>query len=332
MDIDTKDMDAELKLKKTLLEIFPKLMKDLDACKTHEEMRKVQKEHLLNYVNDLNMKLGKEPMSADELTVSDLTASVTIEPATYDRLMKARGNDIKNRLHVIIDGLARLKGMEKNDAGMITAQIVFSGCLSIGKIATSATIRSLLAGAGEAVAALAGVEAASVGVVCAIAAVVIVAVIIPFLYFMLKPANGILLLINELDEEIEFVEDYNVHGKETLITSPIPRGLVLLDRHYVAGGLIASEKDKDALFGTQYGVTYKYKNIKFQFAFEVPLTGIHVHNNCYCGVGMTARDAAYQTNRHNAQSYHVEGSGIKVDIKVNSGSGSIAYYIGRVYK
>merc|ERR1719204_2059613 len=96
--------------------------------------------------------------------------------------------------------------------------------------------------------------------------------------------------------------------------------------------MIVSQKKENALFGTQYGVTYQYKDVKFQLGFEVPLTGIYVGNNCYAAVDSTAEEAANQTNQQNQSKWSAMGKGINVDIKVNSTSGSIGYYIARVYK
>ena len=324
----------EAKLKRSMLEHFPTLMKELDSCKTQKEFDMVHTRHLSNYVNSLNELLGGKVVSVLQYSQdsSDETAPIVLKPETCEILLRATGSDIKNQVQKLLDGLARLKGMDKDDAGQVTVQVIQSGCLAIGTAASSTCIQNLVEGASEIVAALAAVEAVTVSVVCLTASIVIVGIIIPLIYFIEKPATGIVLLINDLDEEINFVEDYNEHGKKKLITTPIPGSTVIKEKRYVSGGLIASTKKDSALIGTQYGVTYKYKHIEFQLAFQVPLTGIYVDNNRYASVGSSAKVAADQTYRHNMTSWSAEGQGIKVDIKVNSSGGSVAYYIARVYK
>jgi len=87
-----------------------------------------------------------------------------------------------------------------------------------------------------------------------------------------------------------------------------------------------------ALYGTQYGFTYKYKNINLSFGVECPLTSIYVDNNCWCGVGTSSKEAAEQTDKQNKQVWKASGDGISLSIEVNSGSGSIAYYLARAYR
>lgn len=200
-------------------------------------------------------------------------------------------------------------------------------------VAYAATSSKLIVGAVETAAAYAGVTAATVALVCAIAIVVIIAILIPIIYFMQKPANCIVLLINELDDKIIFKNDYNIHGKPTLNTTPIPKAVVIPGVTTVAtAGFIATEKRENALFGTQYGFTFTYKETELTFGVECPLTSLYADNNCYCGIGISAKKAANTTNYKNVQSWEDSNDEIKISIKCNSKSGSIAYYVARAYK
>ncbi|UCX04566.1 hypothetical protein [Shewanella glacialimarina] len=317
-------------LKSSFRSVYPEYAKLLDSAKSQAEIKKLQSQFLKEAQYNLAKALNKTP---EQLLAADQTAPIALTQKQYENLINATGNVIEQQLHVILDGTSRLKSMEKDDPATVTAQIVISGLVALGGIAYKAAGTELVAGAVEAAAAYAGVEVATVGAVCAIAAIVIVAILIPIIYFMEKPANCIVLLINELDDELAFKSDANVHGKPMLMTTPIPQAVVIPGVRTVAtAGFIATEKREDALVGTQYGFTFSYKNIDLTFGVECPLTGIYVDNNCYCGIGISPNDAAEKTDSTNKQSYTTSKDGITLSITCNSGSGSIAYYVARAYK
>jgi hypothetical protein len=317
-------------LKTSFREVYPEYAKLLDSARSQKEVEKLREQFLLEARQNLANVLGKD---VSELSGTDETAPVALTKKQYELLINATGDTIEQQLHVILDGTSRLKKMEKDDAATVTAQIVLSGLVGLGAVAVKAAQSELVAGAVEAAAAYAGVEAATVGLVCAIATVVIVAVLIPIIYFMEKPANCIVLLINDLDDDLTFKGDHNVHGKPMLMTTPIPPAVVIPNHGKVStAGFIATEKRENALVGTQYGFTFLYGDTSLSFGVDCPLTGIYVDNNCYCGVGIDAKTAAENTDSENKTSYEASGEGVSLSIRCNSGSGSIAYYVARAYK
>ncbi|WP_431030012.1 hypothetical protein [Lysinibacillus sp. LZ02] len=325
-------IDIDLKLKQGFRSLFPEYAAALEKANSQEEINKLQAAFIEERKQVLADALGKD---ITELEASDQTAPIPLKKETYEILINATGDDIKKQLHVLIDGLERLKSMEDDDPGLVTAQILLSGALGIGLLSTSTVVTELAVGAAEAIAALAGVTVATVGVVVAIASLVIVAVIIPIIYFMQKPANCIVLLINELDKPLVFESDYNVHGKPMLMTTPIPEGIEIPGvAKYPIAGFIATEKRENALVGTQYGFTMRYgdTDTKFSFGVECPLTSIYSDNNCYCAIGESAQKVAETTTDKNKQFWEAEKDGFKLSIRCNSGSGSIAYFVARVYK
>ncbi|QDQ02168.1 hypothetical protein FOH38_17650 [Lysinibacillus fusiformis] len=325
-------IDIDLKLKQGFRSLFPDYATKLEKATSQEEINKLQAIFIEERKQALADALGKD---ISELEASDQTAPIPLKKETYEILINATGDDIKRQIHVIIDGLERLKGMENDEAGLVTAQILLSGVLGIGFLSTSTVVAKLAVGAAEAIAALAGVSVATVGVVVAVAALVIVAIIIPIIYFMKKPANAIVLLINELDKPLTFVSDHNVHGKPMLMTTPIPEGVEIPGvAKYPVAGLIATEKRDSALVGTQYGFTMKYGNTgtNFSFGVECPLTSISTDNNCYCAIDESAKTVAERTSDKNKQFWEAEKDGLKLSIRCNSGSGSIAYYVARAFK
>ncbi len=325
-------IDIDLKLKQGFRTLFPDYATKLEKATSQDEINLLQAAFIEERKQALADALGKD---ITELKASDQTAAIPLKKETYDILINATGDDIKRQLHVLIDGLERLKGMEQDDAGLVTAQILLSGALGVGLLSTSAVVAKLAVGAAEAVAAFAGVSVATVGAVVAIAALVIVAVLIPIIYFMHKPANAIVLLINELDKPLVFEHDHNVHGKPMLMTTPIPEGIeVPGNAKYPVAGFIATQKRDSALVGTQYGFTMGYGNTgtKFSFGVECPLTSIYTDNNCYCAIDESAEKVAELTTKKNKQFWEAEKDGFKLSIRCNSGSGSIAYYVARAYK
>lgn len=330
---------SDFKLKQTFRRVFPEYAKSLENAKSQDEINKLQerfisesKLELENAEKELRMTPGFSQIES-MVSSTDKTAPIPLSSETYEAMKNATGNEIKNQLHVLIDGLERLKNMEKDEPGLVTAQILLSGALAIGGLATSTALARLAAGAVQAAAAFAGVTVATVKLVCAIAIVVIVLIIIPIIYYMSKPANCIVFLINELDKPLVFIDQYNVNGKPMLMTSPIPKGVIIPDvATYVVGGFIASEKCSNALVGTRYGFNMKYGDTELGFGVQCPLTSLYEDNNCYCDFDVTPKELAEKTGKKNKQSYSVTKNGITLNIKVNSGSGSIAYYIARAYR
>lgn len=325
-------IDIDLKLKQGFRSLFPDYATKLEKATSQEEINQLQAAFIEERKLELAKVLGKDIL---ELNASDYTAPFPLKKETYEILVNATGDTIKKQLHVIIDGLERLKGMENDEAGLVTAQMLLSGVLGIGLLSTSTVVAKLAVGAAEAVAALAGVTAATVGIVVAVVALVIVSILIPIIYFMEKPANAIVLLINELDKPLVFEQDHNVRGVPALMTETIPEGIEIPGiAKYPVGGLIASQKADKSLYGTQYGFTMRYgsTDTKLSFGVECPLTSLYHDNNCYCVIGESAKKAAETTTKKNKQFWETEKDGIKLSIRCNSGSGSIAYYVARAYK
>jgi len=330
---------SDFQLKQTFRRVFPEYSQLLENAKSQDEIDTLKerfvsesKLELENAEKELRMTPGFSEIES-MVSATDQSAPIPLSSELYEILKNATGDTIKQQLQKLIDGLERLKNMNKDEPGLVTAQIILSGALGIGGLATSTVLQRLAARAVQNAAAYAGVRIATVKLVCAIAVAVIVLVIIPIIYYMSKPANCIVFLINELDKPLNFDSDHNVHGKPSLMTTPIPNGVVIPDvGTYVVGGLIATEKKSSALVGTQYGFLMKYGDTKLGFAVECPLTSLYEDNNCYTSFDMTAKEIAEKTAKENKQFHSVTKDGITLSLRVNSGSGSIAFYVARAYR
>ncbi|CAI1607129.1 Uncharacterised protein [Serratia grimesii] len=330
------------KMKSQFEGIFPDYAERFKLAKTQEEILDIQNQFIVEWKSKLQEKLNQAAVKKGDILVSnddtDQTIPVVLEPEQYKKCIDARGNDIHIQIQLILDGLERLSKMgENSNPELVTAQLIGFGSLAIGLTAGLATFGYLVAfpTITEGVmlsASLAGVIAAGVGVVVTLAAIVIGLILIPFIYFMVKPAICIIFLINELDADLNFLEDYNIHGKPTLLTEKIGKALIFPSSGnvYAYGGLYSTSKRDSALYGTQYGFTMTYKDdVKITFATECPLTG---DNNCYCSLDASAHEAAARTTDRNRQYDEDEKNGIKISIRCNSDSGSVAWYIARAFK
>lgn len=282
---------------------------------------------------------------------SSQTSVIALKPELLNTLVNATGNTIEIEVQKLLDGVERLSKMTDDDAILISLQIVGFSSVAVGLVAGIYTFYQLvtLSGAFTVSCTLAGVVAASVTVVIAVAAFIVLSVLIPILYLMNKPAVCVVLLINELNggddlegNKLTFVEDYNVHGKVGVITTPIPGAYPSPKGTYAYSGFYLTTKRDDALIGTQYGfklscdynpkgLKTNTKKISFAFGVECPLA--IGSNNCYCAFDISAHEAANKTDSEDKLSYKATNSdGISLSINCNSGSGSVAYYIARVYQ
>jgi len=334
------DMFLKNKMRSQFEGIFPDYAEKFNSAKTQQEVLEIHDQFLFFHRNKLREELQKlKDTSADATSNDDVdqTIPVTLEPETFRNLTNARGNDIHVQVQFILDGLERLSKMgDTANPKLVTAQIIGFGSLAVGLLAGAATFTYLLNAAiiTEAVtisAALAGVIAVGVSAVVTAAAILIGLILVPIIYFMVKPAVCVIFLINELDSEITFLEDHNIHGKPTLLTNKIGRSIDFGDGDiYTNGGLFSTSKRDNALYGTQYGFTMTYKDkFRLTFATECPLTG---DNNCYCSLDDTAHSAAAKTTDINRQYYETSKDGIKLSIRCNSSSGEVAWYVARAFK
>jgi hypothetical protein len=305
--------------------LFPEYAKELDAAKSHEQIETLYSRFVLECQQNLDKALAKSNLPAQN---TDQTCPVLLLPDVYERLINARDDAIKNELTILMDGLQRLKDYEKNAEAM-SAAILMAGCIAVGLTATTIALSEVAVGATVEAAALAGVLAATPAVIVAIVALIIIAIIIPILYFMFKPAACFALLINELDKELYFKGECNIHGKPKLITPRIPAMRTIGKNRYAAGGLIATVKHDGALIGTRYGCTYKYGDDVLALGMQCPLTD--PKNNCYCGFDEEACTAAEKTDQQNVLYDEKTKGKLKQSIRCNSHTGDVAYFIARAY-
>ena len=329
-------MDEESNMRKTLEDNFSTLMKDMNACSSQQEMRLVQKKHLLVHVNNLYRQTGKEEITHDLLESHiphATTAPVSMTKDRHESFLNAEGDQIKLELNALLHGITKLKNADNADA--MAAQMLEDGITAIGIESIVKLTENLMTGVDLADAVLNAIVDTTAAGSITVVIILVIAVIVPFFFYLQHSATGLLFLINELDKDIVFVEDYNVHGKEKVITSPIP---AFIDVPNVGvlynGGFIITTKRSWALIGSQYGVTYKIAgtDTMFQFGLCCPLSSYQGGHACYCDIGSSAKEVAEKVGHDKQLNDYAEKDGIKVEIKVSSRSGTNAFFIGRVFK
>ena len=181
-------------------------------------------------------------------------------------------------------------------------------------------------------AAFATVQFCTPTVIVATIAVIIVALLIPLIYFTEKPAVCILLVINELRQDLLFKDEYCVHGKRIAVTKRIPKIASSKEGDiFYSAGLFSSQKKASALIGTQYGFTLQQEDIDkitFNFGVECPLS--QGKNSCLVGCNQTSKSIAEQTDKHQKQQDTCIHNEYELEIKCHSPKGSAAYYIARI--
>jgi hypothetical protein len=305
---------------------YPEYSNQLKACKNEQQLLKAYKKIKLDALEKAKPYLaeGDDPTGFP---------SIALTPQQYNSFKSASGGNIK----VYVTAMLSTAQIVKPDfsVGRTTAELLGGGITAIGTIAGAAFGEGMVGGAVAAVAVAAGVEAVTVAGLVSLIAVAIVAIIIPILYFMLKPACCFVLVMNETGKDLNWVDDHNVHGKPIGHTPSIPKSINIPppipgSGTYVYAGLVQTDKHDNALVGTQYGFTYSDGSNNINFGTECPLTSIYVDNNCFCEIGSTSANAADQTDSKDVQSYTASGSGLNASIKCNSKSGYVAYYIAQV--
>ncbi len=264
---------------------------------------------------------------------ADKGLAIQLRGEKYKELIGARGSDIETQLLLLLDSLSRLQDVEKGNTEAVVSTILLGGISALTASAIAYITKLVTDSAMELLpAAFATVEFCSTTAIVSAVGVVVVAVLIPLIYFMKKPAACIALVINELRQDLVFESDYCVHGKRVTVTSSIPKVATTAEGELLcSAGLFCSQKKDSALIGTQYGFALKQLDIdriKFSFGMGCPLA--QGRNNCAVGFDQTPKSIAEEADRYQKQSDAQLKDEYALDICCNSASGSVAYYVVRV--
>jgi len=351
--IGKNNMDNNLTLKKKFHETFPEQAQLLELAKSQDEINELHsrfvdesKQKTIESVKNSDLSdEDKQKVMTNMKVLKAIPKGVTAVDSMllmnekYETLIKAKDHEIENQIHVLLDTLQRLKEFKnsKDKSSSIVAGMVSGGIILFGATLTylyrEYRFNYTLPQALELIFIVPSVLALFIESV-------LLAVLIPIIYFTTHPSNCIIFLINELDKPLEFSEEYNIHGKPHTITTVIP-GVIVVPKSETSpegetsrsAGFMVSVKEKSAMVGTQYGFTMKCGDTLLSFGVESPLGD---KNKCSCEVNTSAKYVAKLMDRTpgaRAILYAISiGKDITITIRCNSGSGSTAYYIARAYK
>ena len=319
-------------LKASFERLFPDYAAKFEAAKTQDEVLRIQDNFIAVQKENLRKALEAQTKNGNP----DYTIPISLDPEELEKLINARGDEIEKQVQYLLDGLERLSGMADDNPEKVTAQLLGFGALAVsltsGLVAFGVLNGAAIVTEGVVISAsLAGVVAVGVAAVVACAAIAIALILIPFVYFMAKPAVCIMFLINELDQNLVFKGDYNRHGKTTLITEEIGKSLHMPSGNvYANGGLFSTSKCSSALIGTSYGMTMGYGDVDLNIGMGCPLAS--GKNNCYVMIDESSEDVAAKSDKKQLQFHETSKDGVNLSIRCNSGSGSIAWYVARAWK
>lgn len=174
--------------------------------------------------------------------------------------------------------------------------------------------------------------------------VALFSVVLPILYFMAKPAQCVLYLLNDTNENIKYLHRHGEHGKcLAYAQNMLAKVENQTDDEEVGtirfGGLFSTSKDDGALIGTQYGFSFTINDPitddelnSFSVGISCPLT----EDNCFsCAFDASEYSAERISKDPSTKHGHEQiktDSGYQLKIVLNSFGHSPAYFVAILSK
>lgn len=338
-EIETID-NAASDIKKRLKKWYPNEINAFENAKSDEEIISLQKKFISEAKRRLTLELQKANMDSKILTMlknTDETVAIAITEELYQTLYNARGSQIQTELVKLFDTIQRLKDMGSQDEEVLTCAMINGGIAALGISMVTDLILNILAGLGLAEAIFTTLTTLGMSIV-GIAVDIIVLAIIPIFYFMAKPAACMFIIINELDTDLVIDSEDVIHGKVNVKTTKIP-GAMKISHIIRSGGIWSTQKKDCALYGSQYAVVLKQEksisgsepdSTKFAIGVECPLAD--GKNSCAVGINKTVAQIGKAVNAKRLQEVSDDNGIYKMEMHCHSASGSLAYYVCRIYK
>lgn len=317
--------EAELRIK--FEEVFPEYAQRLNKAMSNGVLEETYNEIVEETLNAMIVACAR--MNGDDAT----GIPVIILEDMYEKMINAEGNDIKYYITYFLNTLQIVKPyLDHDDLDMVAKHFVLHSIFTLDSFGIGVYLNGLKKGY-ETFEACAEALVSSVEGVASIVTFVVSVALIPIIYFMEKPAVTIMMFINDLEHDIE-TDGYKCkHGKLIGITKEIKSGKKL-DSH-LAGVYTTSKRD-DALVGSTVGYKFNVKEngnvVKdFYIGLECPLSSIYGGNCCYASFKGDLSSICDEVHNKQKTKYTITENGYTIDVRCNSKSGSVAYYIGRIY-
>ena len=264
----------------------------------------------------------------------------------------ARGGKIKDK---IVNLIRNFQVMQNDDTRFLVKILMEAGMLGLGLISLvqvwkiASTLEELTE-ATEAFAVLEGVLEVGAAVIWLGVTVVILGVLVPLFIFMTKNAAGIMVIINDTDQDLVLENLTCTHGKVVAIfkenpaednPQPIipkrlppiinPKTKKVVFEGSIQAGFFTVRKRDDALIGTQGALKFKANESFPQGAYigwSVPLSeGSNALLVSATFNGSTSKFSDNTGSHGKQEDTSTSTTNASITGRVNSGSGSEAYYI-----
>ena len=288
-------------------------------------------------------------------TIPDGAAPYTVwgwKKETVKTFQDARGGKIKDQ---IVNLIRNFQVMQNDDARYLVKTFMNVGLWGVGiygLVQVWKILRTLseLTEATEAFAVLEGVLEIGVAVIKLGITVVILAILVPFFVYMTKNAAGMMVIINDTDQDLVLEDLTCTHGKVVAIfkenpaeenPQPIipkrlppitnPQTEEVVAEGSIQAGFFAATKRELALIGTQGALKFKANESFPQGAYigwSVPLSeGSNALLVSATFNGSTSKFSDNTGSHGKQEDTSTSTTNASITGRVNSGSGSEAYYI-----
>lgn len=279
------------------------------------------------------------------------------KPESAKKFQDAKGDEIKAQ---VLNLVRNYQAMDGSDAREMSKKFMDMGLLGVGSVGLKAAwniikTTSSPTEATEVYAILEGIRAARPAVVTLAISLFIISVLVLIFLLMQKDAAGLMVILNDTDQDLDLEDITCTHGKVIGIfkenaasenPKPIipkrlppiidPKTKKVVAKGSIQAGFLSVRKMDCALYGTQGALKFKATESFPQGAYlgwSVPLTSI-----CSIGgsnallVSATYNGSVSQFSDNTGEKGRQEDTSTsttnaKITGRVNSGSGSNAYYI-----
>lgn len=322
-------------------QLYPEEAKAFRLAASDEEVSALQQKFVREAQQRLVEALRSSGVLQEKLEAlrdSSETVAEAIGEEVYRTLVNARGDDIETEIVKMFDEVERLKNMGSGDKEILTYAMMNGGLFALGFSMVTDLVTNILAALGLAEAIFTSLEAiGSIGF-CAVVDIIVLS-IIPIIYFMTKPAACVFLVVNDLEVNLCIESEKVIHGKLNVKTKEIPASMKMSQVVHSVG-LWSTQKKNAALYGSHYAVVLNQKKSKYgtiepddtTFAISVECPLASGKNSCAVGINESLEAVAKDADDYRKQDVSAQNDTYGIEMHCNSGKGSIAYYICRIFK
>lgn len=276
------------------------------------------------------------------------------KPEKAKKFQDEKGDEIKAQM---LNLVRNFQAMDGSDARWMTKQFMNMGLWGVGSVGLNAVwniieIIGALTEEIEAYAIVVGILELGTEVIAFVISVFILAVLSPIFLLMQKDAAGLMVILNDTDQDLDLEDITCTHGKVIGIfkensalenSKPIipkrlppiidPKTKKVVAEGSIQAGFLSVRKRDDALIGTQGALKFKATESFPQGAYlgwSVPLTRIGGSNALLVSATYNGSVSQFSDNtdeKGRQEDTSTSTTNAKITGRVNSGSGSQAFYI-----